>query len=49
MFLELCHRLPAWIIRAKNRITVLAGLRKLRRMEAALPGGAGRASRTKNP
>ena len=45
---ELCHWLPAWIIRAKNRAKVLAGLGELRRMEAALPGCAGRASRTKD-
>ena len=46
---ELCHHLPAWIIRAKNRTKVLAGLKKLRRMAAALPGGAGRVSRAKKP
>lgn len=36
---ELCHRLPAWIIRAKNRTKVLAGLGKLRRMAMALSSG----------
>ena len=36
---ELCHRLPTWIIQAKNWTRVLTGLGKLRRMAMALSSG----------
>ena len=39
MYWELCHRLPAWILREKNRSKVLADLGKLRRLALALSSG----------
>ncbi|AFN46217.1 hypothetical protein HMPREF9154_1547 [Arachnia propionica F0230a] len=39
MYWELCHRLPVWIIREKNRSKVLADLGKLRRLALTLSSG----------